>query len=251
MSTPGEATARAARSVVTGLGGAFMISPEAKAAGKDGGFRGRELYVVGRAGVLGDAVPEVVASAIGFFEPALVTSAWAAGRAKAPVADTVRRYAEVCQAWGRNRWSALAAVDELADLLGTVADAADPTGWTLFAGWRAQPLPADAPARAAHLLQVLREHRGGAHLAAVRVAGLTPLEAIVAGPGGPGNAAFFGWPDPLPGADDALRERHARAEALTDQLVAPAYAVLDDHEGADLARLLAAARDAAYPPEQG
>ncbi|HEX7187562.1 MAG TPA: hypothetical protein VF423_04995 [Actinomycetes bacterium] len=46
----GVATARAAGPTVTGLGGAFMISAEAKAAGKDGGFRGRELYVVGRAG---------------------------------------------------------------------------------------------------------------------------------------------------------------------------------------------------------
>jgi len=49
--TDGLATAVAAKPVVTGLGGAFMISSEAKAAGAEHGYRGWQLYVAGRVGV--------------------------------------------------------------------------------------------------------------------------------------------------------------------------------------------------------
>jgi hypothetical protein len=129
----------------------------------------------------------------------------------------------------------------LAGLLHRVADAADPAGWPLFAAWRAQPLPDDSAGRVAQLLHVLREHRGGAHLAAVRQAGLAPLEAIVAGSGGAANATFFGWPEPFPEPTDELRTRLATAEAATDVQVAPAYAVLSADEHAELPRLLAAA----------
>ena len=71
----------------------------------------------------------------------------------------------------------------------------------LFAGWRAAPRPADLPALTGHLLQVLREHRGGVHGLAVLASGLTPLEACA------GSATEFykpqsvGWTDPLPGGD--------------------------------------------------
>lgn len=225
-----------------------MMSPEAKAAGTDAGLRGRELYVVGRGGAIGDAPAEAVVAAFGFWEPSVVTGAWESGRAKAPVAETVARYAEVCRDWGRHRWADLAGVDRLAELLGAVTDAAEPAGWVLCAAWRAQPLPADAPARAAQLLHVLREHRGGAHLNAVRAAGLAPLEAVVAGPGGPGNAAFFGWSDPLPEVTDELRSRHGRADDLTDELVAPAYGVLDEAAAEELLSLLDEAQAAAFPP---
>lgn len=244
----GLATAHRARPAVVGLGGAFMISPEAMAAGKDAGLRGRELYVVGRGGAIGDPVPDAVVAAFGFWEPGLVAGAWRSGRAKAPVPETVARYTEVCRDWGRHRWAGLEGVDRLAELLAAVTDAAEGTGWVLFAGWRAQPLPADPPARAAQLLHVLREHRGGAHLAAVRVAGLTAIEAVVAGPEGPGGATFFGWSGPLPEVTDERRARHARAEELTDELVAPAYDVLDEAAADELAELLdrAAAAAAAH-----
>ena len=90
----------------------------------------------------------------------------------------------------------------------------------------------------AQLLHVLREHRGGAHLSAVRLAGVSPIEAIVGGAGGPGNAAFFGWPEPYPVVDEDLVARRARAEELTDELVAPAYDVLLAGEARELLDLL-------------
>ncbi len=170
---------------------------------------------------------------------------WEGGLAVAPLPETVARYVEVCRAWGRSRYAGLAEADRLADLLERVARAADPAGWPLFAAWRDQPLPDDGPGRVVQLLHVLREHRGSAHLGAVRAAGLRPLEAIVAGDGGPGNAAFFGWSDPLPEVTGELRARLARAEEVTDAQVGPAYAVLDDRERDDLLRLLGAAAAAA------
>jgi hypothetical protein len=235
----GTETAAAAKPVVTGLGGAFMISSEAKAAGKEGGYRGWALYVTGRAGVLGPAPVEVVEAALGFHAPELTRSAWAAGLAVRPVAETVERYVDACRAWGRRHYSELDGGERLAELLGRVVDAADPLGWPLYAGWRAVELPADPPARVAQLLHVLREHRGAAHLSALRVARLAPLEAILAGPGGPGNAAFFGWAEPYPTIDEDTRARRAHAEELTDELVGPSYAVLSPEESRELLALLA------------
>ena len=243
--TDGVGTAAAAKPVVTGLGGAFMISSEAKAAGKDGGYRGWQLYVAGRAGVLGDVGVEVVDAALGFLHPDLVRQGWEGGLAVAPLPETVARYVEACRAWGRSRYAGLAEADLLAELLERVVGAADAAGWPLFAAWRAQPLPDDGPGRVVQLLHVLREHRGGAHLGAVRTLGLSPLEAIVAGAGGPGNAAFFGWSEPLPEVTGELRARLAQAEEATDAQVGPAYAVLDDRQRDDLLRLLGAAAAAA------
>ncbi len=243
--TDGLDTAVAAEPVVTALGGAFMISSEAKAAGAAHGYRGWALYVAGRAGVLGEVPAEVVHATLGFLHPDLVRAGWAGGRGVAPLPETVARYVEVCREWGRRRYAGLDGADRLAHLAGRVVAAADPAGSPLFAAWRARPLPDDTPGRLAQVLHVLREHRGGAHLAAVLSAGLRPVEAIVAGSGGAANATFFGWPDPLPEVSDGLRARLSAAEEMTDARVAPAYAVLDAGERAELVRLLRAAAAAA------
>lgn len=218
-----------------------MISPEMKAAGKDGGYRGWALYMGGRAGVLGPAPTEVVTAALGFFEPGMVRTNWEAARGVRPLAETVQRYVEVCHLWGRNRFGGLDGVERLADLLEAVAARVEPAGLPLFAAWHAVPLPDDAPARAIQLLHVLREHRGGAHLMAVRAVGLSPLEAVLAGKVGAPNAAFFGWPEPYPEIDDAMRSRRIEAEQLTTEMVAPVYAGLTESETGDLVGLLGAA----------
>jgi hypothetical protein len=234
----GTETAAAAKPVVAVLGGAFMISSEAKAAGKEGGYRGWALYLAGRGGVLGPAPVEVVESLFAFHAPGLVRPGWAAGLAVRPVEETVERYVEVCRAWGRRHYFALGGAERLAELLARVVDAADPLGWPLYAGWRCVELPDDAPSRIAQLLHVLREHRGGAHLSALRLARVTPVEAIVAGAGGPGNAAFFGWAEPYPEIDADLWARRGRAEELTDELVSPAYDALSTDEARELLELL-------------
>jgi len=228
--------------VVSEVGGGFMISPEAKSAGKEHGYRGWAFYMGGRAGVLGDTSPAVVAAALGFLEPKMVEAAWQASAAVAPAAETAQRYAEVCRTWGRNRWAGLDGLDRLAHLLQGVVERVDPAGLPVFAGWHELPLPEDPAGRCAQLLQVLREHRGGAHLVAVRAVGLHPLEAIVAGSGGVGNARFFGWPEPFPEIEGQVQARRAEAERLTTELVSPAYAGLGNRDAEDLAELLAVAQ---------
>jgi hypothetical protein len=239
--TDGPALAEALRRSVVGIGGGFMISPEAKAAGKDGGYRGWAFYMGGRAGVLGPAPTAVVSAALGFFEPEMVRANWELALTIRPVEETVQRYLEACRLWGRNRYAALDGVERLADLLDAVVQRVEPAGLPLFAGWHALPLPDDAPARVAQLMQVLREHRGGAHVMGVRAAGLSPLEAVLAGDQGDPNAQFFGWPEPYPVIDDGVRQRRAQAEWMTTATVAPAYAGLTDTEAAELVTLVAAA----------
>jgi hypothetical protein len=79
------------------------------------------------------------------------------------------------------------------------------------------------------LVTLLREYRGSAHLVAIRAVGLTTKTAHFAKR--PDDVAMFGWSaDDAPVIDDAVQAKMAAAEALTDELVTPAYAVLDDSE---------------------
>jgi hypothetical protein len=77
------------------------------------------------------------------------------------------------------------------------------------------------------LTAVLRELRGSAHLVALRATGLSTLLAHAIKR--PADLAMFGWaPDAVGEITDDQRERLAVAERLTDAIVAPAYAVLDE-----------------------
>lgn len=157
--------------------------------------------------MLGDVDADVVSAAFGFFEPGMIRAAW-----------------------------------ESVDMPAEKAAAADPAGATLFAGWRALPQATDDPGRALQLIQVLRELRGGLHLIAVRV---TPFQAVLTGGSarnsGPDQAREFGWPEPYPEVVPEWQRRWDAAEALTDELIAPAFAVLSQDEGHELTDLLTTA----------
>jgi hypothetical protein len=99
------------------------------------------------------------------------------------------------------------------------------------------PVPEDGPgARVAVLLHLLREHRGGAHLLAIRAGGMTPLEAVVAADGEPGAVAY-GWQPPFPRPESLLRRR-VWTDALTDRVAGQAYRILDIPERVELVGLL-------------
>ncbi|MEH0425292.1 hypothetical protein QBA38_41315 [Streptomyces stelliscabiei] len=116
-------------------------------------------------------------------------------------------------------------------------DAADADALPLFAGWRAQPCPADDPVGAAmQRPHVLREHRGACHLVAVRLCGLTAQEAMVVNLGIE-QAAHYGWDRPRPAAAGLL-PRWRRAERLTTALQAPLYATLTPGQRTEFARLV-------------
>ncbi len=225
------------------LGGAFMLDRATIGRARELGLDFAGFYGVGRTGVLGDVDADVAAAAMVFFEPAMVRSVRdaAISRAKLTPTDAATEFMESCRVWGRAHLAGADGLDELCALAERVGAAASPAAAPLFAGWRAMPLPDDAPGRAAQLCHVLREHRGGAHGVAVVASGLSPLEAVVAN-GGPETAALYGWPEPYPEPD---ARRAARAEALTDRLAAPAYGALGEAERASLLELLDRAAAAA------
>ncbi len=237
--TPAEAV-RACAGPVGRLGGAWMFDAGVSARGAELGLTTWSWYHLGRGGVLGDGPADAVIAAFGFFPPDLQRKAWDRGRAVLPPADAAREYALACAAWGRRSFSADPA---LTDLLTRVTDAASPMGLPVFAGWRAlsRAVDADDAGRLALALQVARELRGGAHLVAVAAHGVAPLQAVMSGRYGSANAEFFGWPQPWPDAD-AAREVMQAAEAMTDRILEPAFAVLDGAERAALAEGLRALR---------
>lgn len=239
--------AAAAKGPVVRIGGAFMISREAKAFAEEVGLKGWAPYFRGRCGVLGEVDADVVAAAAGFFPAEAVREAWEAG-AGVPVASAARRYARVAQDFGRRKLAGLPEADaaRLSELLKLVADGADVIGVPLFAGWRAMPLPEDPRGRAIQLAHVVRELRNGLHIVAVLATRLSPLEAVLSGGSallsdGEANAEYFGWPRPYPEVTEELRARREEAEQLTDTLIAPAFEVLDDREAKELLALLAQA----------
>jgi hypothetical protein len=215
-----------------------MISRYAKAAAVEQGLTGIwTSYLAGRVGVLGEVEADVVCAVIGFYPPDVVRELWAAVRATVDVRAASLRYADACHAWGQARLAGFEGAGRLAELTLEVAREADVAGAPLFAAWRALPLPSSDEARAAHALMLLREHRGAMHLGAVLACGLTPLQAVLAGPGGEGNAVFFGWKPPFedPAPYAAPRDE---AERRTELAAARPYGVLDDAELAELAALL-------------
>ncbi|MEO3782639.1 hypothetical protein ABGB12_04870 [Actinocorallia sp. B10E7] len=226
------------------IGGAFMFSREAKeyaASIGTGEFYGP--YTRGRGGVLGDVDADVVTAAFGFFPPHTIRKAWES--LSTPPAEAAAAYARVCQDFGRRKLAAFEEAGRLARLLEKAADHGDVRGLPLFAGWRAMPLPEDGPGQVLHLCHVLREYRAGLHFMAVKASGLTPLQAVlVAGSpaqDGPGQARFYGYPEPYEQITDEIKERWRQAESITGELVKPAFAALSEQEGDELVELLAAA----------
>ncbi len=239
--TPLEA-AQALTAPIGDLGGRWMLHPETlgpcKAAGYPNGFA---YYVAGRGGVLGDVDADVIVSAFAFFEPGLVRTMWESGIAVEGARAAGVRYREACAAFGRSRLAGFDGAGRLAELASNVVSAVDSSGLALFAGWRAEPTPDDDAGRAYQLLHVLRELRGSQHIIGVVSCGLAPRDAIIAGPGGGEQAKRFGWAEPFDAAAVTVALR-AKAEAVTDELSAAAFAHLDGNDRAELVSLVIAAR---------
>ena len=209
------------------LGWAFYFVPGTLERGRELGLDGLRFYFLGRGGVLGDVEAPVVASAFGYFKPALIEEMWTSARAIVPPREAGRAFVECAAAHGRARLSDLDGMAEFCAAADAVIAAADPVGLALYSGAAAQPMADDPPARAMQLVALLREYRGGVHLVAIRASGLDALTAHCVKR--PQDLAMFGWSD-----DDAVeitdadREAWNAAEALTDQLVLPAYSALDE-----------------------
>jgi hypothetical protein len=210
---------------------------------------GSDLWIVGRAGVLGDCDADAAAAGLAFLSPERVRAAWEsvpAGLTHRHVADA---YADLCCAWGAAELARFdrARMTRLDELGRRIADAADGSLGVIFAGWRAQPQPDDVNARVALTMHVLRELRGGAHIIAVNACGLTPLAAVLSSPAppprsGPAWAEHLGWSGPFADASGA-REARAEAERLTSRMLVPIYGSIGEVALAEFAELVETTRN--------
>lgn len=237
--TPEDCAAKTT-TAVSGMASYFMLDGNTYKIGAGQGYAGLDFYAAGRAGVLGDADPDQVVTSFGFMEPGTVRGWLDQARAVAPPTQTAAAFLACGHAWADEHLGDDVDWARLADLVGRVNAAADDAGLPLFAAWRAAPEPADRDDKvlALHRFHVLRELRNEIHVAAVRDAGLAPVEAVVVK--SPAMAPMFGWSD-LPEVDDDLRARHDQAEAETNRRIASAYAALDEGERDELVALCEAA----------
>lgn len=233
------------------IGAAFYFTPETTGRGKELDLGGFYFYFVGRGGVLGDVESAVIHSAFGYFNPGMVEKMWSGALEKlAPhglsARDAAREYIACAHAHGRAHLSELSGLEAYAAAARKVIEAVDDSGLALFAGIKAEPVPADAPAAAFHEAMVLRELRGSVHLIAIAAAGLRSVTAHAIKR--PNDVATFGWPEgsvPSPSAADiAARDR---AESMTNDILESAFAVLSAAEAAALVAGTEAMHAALFP----
>jgi hypothetical protein len=239
--TPEQAAANAKPGLAC-LVGAFAESPQTLRRARLLGLSGWAYHVSARAGALGEVRPETVAAAIGFIAPDAVADGWeSAAKASEPVEVATWHLHELCR-WGGDQLGGFPRLSRLLDLSRRVVYAVDGAALPLFAAWRAMPVPDGSPgAQAAVMLHLLHEHRMGVHVVAVRASGLTPLQAIIAGPEGETGAVAFGWQPPYPPAGPIVR-RLMWAESIADSLAGQAYGHLDRAERVEFIGLLESLR---------
>ena len=132
---------------------------------------------------------------------------------------------------GRAKFSGIPGLDGFVEAVTLIINTVEGASLPLFAGVRAEPVPTDTPAAAMHQSMVLRELRGGVHLLALTACGVsTPVAHAIKRPG---DVAMFGYDEPPEVTDDDRANWH-RAEDLTDELLAPAYASLSDAQATAL-----------------
>ncbi len=135
-------------------------------------------YVWGRAAALGQPTAAVVAATFGVFEPGMIAAAYEAGVASATRDDILAARA----AGGSASLDAIADQHEcaaIADPLLAALDGLDGLGRPLFSALRSLPVPSSPGGRLWRAAELVREHRGDGHLAALAVAGLDAVEANV------------------------------------------------------------------------
>jgi hypothetical protein len=180
-----------------------------------------------------------------------VRAAWAAIPAGSSPSTLATEYADMCRSWGTEALASFdrARMERLDELGRKLADAADGSIGTVFAGTRALPQADEIGARVALTMHVLRELRGAAHLVAVHASGLSPLQAILVSPAapprsGPEWADHLGWAGPFEAPTDEMRAARAEAERLTSKLLLPIYASLGAAELEEFAELAETTRNA-------
>lgn len=139
-------------------------------------------YFVSRSAAMGTASPEVVVSTFYNFNPSTVREAMAgAWTITTPDAVLAARYDAAAKALRRMLGDG-ADSDDIATIgamVRTAMDGVSPAGRTLYAGHAGLPWPSDPLLVFWHAITLIREYRGDAHVAALVLEGLDPVEALV------------------------------------------------------------------------
>jgi hypothetical protein len=116
----------------------------------------------------------------------------------------------------------------------------------LFAGWAAKPRTSEPAGHAFQVLLVLRELRGGIHMAALANSGITPKEAhLLNNPGncpgrpgpGPDYAGLFGFAEPWPDVSHLKAVRDEVEEITSRRMAAIVESALSADEAEEFAKL--------------
>ncbi len=217
------AAVRATSEPIHDIGTAIYLSPDVMGMAAAWGWSNPfAFYFAGRGGMLGEVGPDVVTSAFGWFNPDAVTAMFTEGAGVAGAKVAAERMAEAHGEWGKRHYAGVEGLDDIVAVTEQLVDGIEGSGIPLFVGWRDAPRSDDVAGRAAQLMQMLREWRGGFHLVATTAVGLTPLEAILTNEG-EGQAKFFGWSEPFPDVRP-IKAKHNEAEEITDRLCATTLA---------------------------
>jgi hypothetical protein len=222
-------------------------------------------YFASRAAPLGRVPAEVVHAAFYSFaegEAARhIPSAWEKITPEASLAARERGSAASVRRIVGEELAGSPGLVRAADLVTKAATSAPTAGRIMYAGLRGLPIPSDPVARLWHSANMLREHRGDGHIAALVSARIGGTEAHVFSAIAMGihPPESFGRIHHLPKKrlaevmeglrerglvvdgrfTDAGREMRQRIEALTDELAAPPYEALSPAELDELVTELA------------
>jgi hypothetical protein len=205
------------------IGSAIYLSPDVFAWAAEWGWSNPfAFYFAGRGGMLGDVGADVVHAALGWFNSDAVRAMYTEGIGVAGAKGAADRMSEAHAKWGENHYAAVDGLNDIVAVSQALVDGVEGSALPLFAGWRDAARSDSAAGRAAQLMQMLREWRGGLHLVATTAVGLSPLEAILTNEG-VGQAKLFGWPEPFPDITP-IKAKHDEAEEITDRLCAGSLA---------------------------
>jgi hypothetical protein len=213
----GLAVVRSTSDPIHDIGTKIYLSPDVFGWAAEWGWPNPfAFYFAGRGGMLGDVPPEVVVSAMGWFQPEVAGAMFAEGVKERSASEAAARMAEAHAKWGDLHYTGVEGLEEKVAVCEELVGGLEGSAIPIFVGFR-EADPSRSPAgRAAQLMQILREWRGGLHLVATTAVGLSPLDAILTNEG-TGQAKFLGWPEPFPDVA-ILKTKHDEAEEITDRL---------------------------------
>ncbi|NGN66249.1 hypothetical protein G5C51_20405 [Streptomyces sp. A7024] len=245
----------------------YYYAPEAFAEAEALGFKAEPRwpsYFPYRAAPLGPVGPALVSATFYSFNPAMVEEyvgdAWTTASPADVLAARERAVDRTYRTVFGDEVLEGPEFAEAARLLRRAAEAADVAGRPLAAANQALPWPEPAHLQLWHAANVLREHRGDGHLAALLAAGLDGTEALVSfaaiGAASEGRFESRGWSagqwaaawarlvarglvDPADGtATEAGRALRQEVERRTDELAAGPWEALTAGEADRLVELL-------------